>query len=421
VATHQQAHQDLLRLQEPIPENKKVRDFLQGITDPQCAPIKLNVLSNKVYMNNFLETVNYMASAIDMLQKSTTPNFRQVSQVQTNIGGGGRTINTNRNSNARSTYRGGSRMNYRGRGRGFRGRGGRFIPSNASLATSNTTLASNNRGGYTSSIARGYPYADWQNLSTNQRQQVYQERERLNRSIAAINISSSTSTTQDNNDPASIHAGQIRGVEQASLDNISQVMSRRRTTGAYYTTKHMTSHIAALKQIQQSVTCRAELDTHADTCRVNNMARILSYTGKVAHVSAFSPQLDVMTDIPIVKAAVAYDDATTGETYILIINQALYFGNLLPHILLNPNQLRANGIIVNDIPKHLSHGTSSHSIDFTTEGIKLPLLLKGIISYLPVRMPTQEEVDQGITLEITAENVEWEPYSCGMGTIFKRI
>ena len=33
VGIHQQAHQDLLRLGEPVPENKKVRDFLQGIND----------------------------------------------------------------------------------------------------------------------------------------------------------------------------------------------------------------------------------------------------------------------------------------------------------------------------------------------------------------------------------------------------
>jgi hypothetical protein len=35
VAIHQQAHQDLHRLGEPVPENKKVRDFLNGINDPQ--------------------------------------------------------------------------------------------------------------------------------------------------------------------------------------------------------------------------------------------------------------------------------------------------------------------------------------------------------------------------------------------------
>ena len=84
---HQQAYQDLMRLQEPIPENKKVRDFLHEIMDPQCAAIKLTVLSNQIYMNYFLETVNYMASAIDLLQKNEMPNSRQIAQANTKASG----------------------------------------------------------------------------------------------------------------------------------------------------------------------------------------------------------------------------------------------------------------------------------------------------------------------------------------------
>jgi hypothetical protein len=60
-----------------------------------------------------------------------------------------------------------------------------------------------------------------------------------------------------------------------------------------------------------------------------------------------------MQDIPIVQAGTAYDDPNTGETVILIINQGLYFGDSLPVTLLNPNQMRFNGIEVDDVPKHL--------------------------------------------------------------------
>jgi hypothetical protein len=63
----------------------------------------------------------------------------------------------------------------------------------------------------------------------------------------------------------------------------------------------------------------------------------------------------------------------------------------VPRILSNPNQLRANGVTGNDVTKHLSQGISSHSIEFINEDIKLPLQLKGIISYLPVCMPMQKE------------------------------
>jgi hypothetical protein len=84
VAIHQQAHQDLIRLGEPIPENKKVHDFLHGITDPQCSNIKLSVLANPIFINDFPQAVNYMASAIDLMTKNTSnayvksPNFKEV-------------------------------------------------------------------------------------------------------------------------------------------------------------------------------------------------------------------------------------------------------------------------------------------------------------------------------------------------------
>jgi hypothetical protein len=58
------------------------------------------------------------------------------------------------------------------------------------------------------------------------------------------------------------------------------------------------------------------------------------------------------TNIPIVKAATAYTDSA-GITYILVLNQALCLPDL-DHSLLNPNQMRAKGIIVDDCPQHLS-------------------------------------------------------------------
>jgi hypothetical protein len=85
--------------------------------------------------------------------------------------------------------------------------------------------------------------------------------------------------------------------------------------------------------------CIAELNSHADTCAINNFACVLEYTSKIAEVSGFSPSLDTMTNIPIVKMAVAYDNPQTGETTILVINQALYFDDQLPHLLLNQKVL----------------------------------------------------------------------------------
>ncbi len=55
-----------------------------------------------------------------------------------------------------------------------------------------------------------------------------------------------------------------------------------------------------------------------------------------------------MKNIVEVKSVLAYGDETTREAFIIKLNQALCYGNTLPHVLLNPNQIRVNGIKVED-------------------------------------------------------------------------
>jgi hypothetical protein len=71
----------------------------------------------------------------------------------------------------------------------------------------------------------------------------------------------------------------------------------------------------------------------------------LEFTNQVAEVSGFANLLNPLRDIPIIKAALAYDHLDTGETIVLVINQALYFGDQLDDIIIKPNQLQAFGIL----------------------------------------------------------------------------
>lgn len=110
----------------------------------------------------------------------------------------------------------------------------------------------------------------------------------------------------------------------------------------------------------------------------------------------------------MVKAVTAYGH--NGVTYILVANQALYFGEDMPNSLLSPNQLRSNGVVVDDCPIHLSPNKSStHSIFFPEQDVRLPLQLNGIISYLSIRKPTQLEIETCTWMELTSDN-EWDPY-----------
>jgi hypothetical protein len=402
----------LQRLGEPVPENKKVRDILNGINDPQCTNIKLNVLSNTTFMNDFSQAVNYIASAIDMTTKNSSTTARQISELtRSGIHNSGR---------GRGRGRGG--RNSRGRGRG---RGGR----------NQDTGRGRGRSSDESIGSRTYSPQERQNLSSSQCQEVYRQRERLAtaQTVAAVisesinlNVNGqgqgtddiSTITALTNAQRANSNQNQddnrgnpTRNTVQLNLNNVSQALTRRNSSlGAYKSIMRsslLQRVVSSSQQIKEQLGY-AELDSHAYTCGVNNVARILEYTNQVAEVTGFANSLEPLRNIPIIKAAVAYDHPDSGEVIVIIINQALYFGDELDEILLNPNQIRAQGNTVDDIPKIF--GGKSHSITFPSENFSIPLELRGIISFFPVRTPSLSEIENCFMVVLTPEP-EWDPYA----------
>jgi len=130
-------------------------------------------------------------------------------------------------------------------------------------------------------------------------------------------------------------------------------------------------------------------------------------------ITAFSDQLEVMKNIPIGTVATAYDDPHDGSTTILIIHQALQMNDLVKTTLLCPNQLRSNGIIVDDVQLHLSHPSqppSTHSIYVPEDDFRLPLVLSGVISMIETCTLMHEELDtcQWVTL---TNDANWDQHS----------
>jgi hypothetical protein len=76
---------------------------------------------------------------------------------------------------------------------------------------------------------------------------------------------------------------------------------------------------------------------------------IISETGKIADVSPFTPDYKSM-EIPLVDAAIQYEDPYNNKVYILVIHNALYVPTMT-NILLPPFILRQAGIEVNNVPK----------------------------------------------------------------------
>jgi hypothetical protein len=93
-----------------------------------------------------------------------------------------------------------------------------------------------------------------------------------------------------------------------------------------------------------------ELDSHADTsCAGSNFIQ-LEDPVMFATVFPYSSELPALQEIPITSAGTAWVDPATGQPYLLILNECLFFGDRLNHSLLCPNQLRSNGLIVQDTP-----------------------------------------------------------------------
>ena len=158
-----------------------------------------------------------------------------------------------------------------------------------------------------------------------------------------------------------------------------------------------------------------EADSNADTCCLGTNFLVLSMSSRTADVYPYDSSYSPIVNVPIVSGATAYDDDNTGETYILVFNESLYYGPKLDHSLLNPNQLRMHGLGFWDNPFDTNHGLS---ID-TPCGLVIPLVAKGTKIAFRSRVPTRDELRSCIHIEMTSRR-EWNPHSVVLGEVNMR-
>ena len=160
---------------------------------------------------------------------------------------------------------------------------------------------------------------------------------------------------------------------------------------------------------------RCELDSHADTCVAGANTLILETTGQKLYVYGFHEVLGPMPNIDIGKDATIWDCPTTGIPYMVIISEALFFGDKIAATLLTHNQLCANRIKVDHVPKQCEPKSchSIHSFPKADEDIQIPLDMEGIISGFTTRKPTWEEYQDQVSfqrLQLTSDE-PWKPTS----------
>jgi hypothetical protein len=241
--------------------------------------------------------------------------------------------------------------------------------------------------------------------------------------VDASTIAASVSSQAQNMDHAllqgALNGSAAVGDKRSNADSAGSQMSRRRvnaiqTSGRLRSNDRNTSKVE-FKQYHdhtQLISGPCELDSHANTCVVGSNCVVLEVTEQTVNVSAFTNQHKTFDNVPIVTTATAFDDANTGITYLLIIGQAIYMGSNMNNTLLCPNQLRSNGLIVEDCPRHLSpmNKPSSHSITCVADDLNIPLSLQGVTSYFKTRTPTVNEIETCQWVYLTNER-QWDPHS----------
>ena len=134
-----------------------------------------------------------------------------------------------------------------------------------------------------------------------------------------------------------------------------------------------------------------ELNIPADSPVVGSKDLIIRTHYRKVRVTGFTPTL-VSKTVDVVDAAIAYECEFTGKVLIVIISSRLHLKEM-NHNLLSPFIMRLSGLEVNEQPKFMTRNstTKHHFVYFKENYIQLPFAIKGTVSFIPTRNPTQEE------------------------------
>eukprot|EP00957_Ditylum_brightwellii_P067466 5120955-Ditylum_brightwellii.AAC.1 len=92
------------------------------------------------------------------------------------------------------------------------------------------------------------------------------------------------------------------------------------------------------------------MDLHADTCCADTNWHVVDFTGDICEVNPLLDSYEPVQEVPLAKCATVFTDNDDGAEMLFMADQMLWFGTQLPRSLINPNQIRAYGITVNETP-----------------------------------------------------------------------
>jgi len=198
---------------------------------------------------------------------------------------------------------------------------------------------------------------------------------------------------------------------QASNNRHVQNPNKKRKINAIRTISHAIKKTTTIRHTADTAKlCRVKVDSRADTCCAGATFCLIEETDRTADVEGFHSDLGKLENIPIGTCYTAIDHPGSQETIIGVFHECLYFGDKMEDSLINPNQIWANGLVVDTCPKQFSNGKSMHGIYNPDDDFFLPFRMHGCISYFSSRIPSKEEIDTCQHVVFTSEK-PWDPYA----------
>ena len=157
--------------------------------------------------------------------------------------------------------------------------------------------------------------------------------------------------------------------------------------------------------------CRLGIDSWADTSCSGRHAHVLEFVeGRTVIAHGFASSLSPITNLSIANVAYAYDTAN-GESFIFVVNNSIYLGDLMEDGLLNPIQCMENNIRIDIRPRRFCpDAPDAQTFTIPSLDMILPIEYDGVLPFLSVRRPSEEELRTCTRVNITSDAGEWTPH-----------
>jgi hypothetical protein len=157
-----------------------------------------------------------------------------------------------------------------------------------------------------------------------------------------------------------------------------------------------------------------DLDSHTNQCLLGNNTLVIHNYDKLVNVVGYNPRGPVTHSLHTISGALAYDCPDSGETFILIVHQAIH-NPKLEHNLLSPFQMWLNDVIVSDMLKFMTEMPTEkdHAIVVidpdSNDELIIPLSVHGVTSTFLTRKLMIDEYNTCTKFTLTYNSPEFKP------------